>query len=57
MKKRLVVCCDGTWNELRSSYPTNVVKLAQSVKYVAEDGTPQIVFYQQGLERQSSKRG
>jgi len=49
MKKRLVVCCDGTWNELRSSYPTNVVKLAQSVKYIADDGTPQIVFYQPGL--------
>ncbi len=49
MKKRLVVCCDGTWNELKSSYPTNVVKMAQSVKYIADDGTPQIVFYQEGV--------
>ncbi|MBE9229120.1 DUF2235 domain-containing protein [Phormidium sp. LEGE 05292] len=54
MKKRLVVCCDGTWNQLRSSYPTNVVKLAQSVKYITDDGTPQIVFYQQGLGTEDS---
>ncbi|MBX9256331.1 DUF2235 domain-containing protein [Desmonostoc muscorum CCALA 125] len=47
-KKRLVVCCDGTWNELTSSYPTNVVKFAGSVKYTASDQTPQLVFYLSG---------
>ncbi len=47
--KRLVVCCDGTWQKLSSSYPTNVVKIAQAVKPVGNDGTPQIVFYDEGL--------
>jgi uncharacterized protein (DUF2235 family) len=47
--KRLVVCCDGTWQDLRSPYPSNVVKLAQSVKPIASDGTPQIVFYDEGI--------
>ncbi|MGA9380955.1 MAG: DUF2235 domain-containing protein, partial [Phormidium sp.] len=47
-KKRLVVCCDGTWHELTSSYPTNVLKLARLVKYTAGDRTPQLVFYSSG---------
>lgn len=51
--KRLVVCCDGTWNEL-SRYPTNVAKLAQSVKPFAQttdshEKIAQIVYYQPGL--------
>lgn len=47
-KKRLVVCCDGTWNELGSSYPTNVVKFARLIKYTADDQTPQMVHYISG---------
>ncbi|GBL15555.1 hypothetical protein MTo_02869 [Microcystis aeruginosa NIES-1211] len=47
-KKRLVVCCDGTWNQLASSYPTNVVKFARLVKHSADDQTPQIVHYISG---------
>ncbi|MFN9671341.1 MAG: phospholipase effector Tle1 domain-containing protein, partial [Microcystis sp.] len=47
-KKRLVVCCDGTWNELATSYPTNVVKFARLVKYTAADQTPQMVHYISG---------
>ncbi|SKB12849.1 conserved hypothetical protein [Planktothrix sp. PCC 11201] len=47
-KKRLVICCDGTWNQPASSYPTNVIKFAQSVKYTADDQTPQIVLYLSG---------
>lgn len=46
--KRLIVCCDGTWNKL-GLYPTNVVKMAQIVKPVAKDGISQVVFYQEGL--------
>lgn len=48
-KKRLVVCCDGTWERLDSLYPTNVVKFAHSIKYMAEDQTPQIVYYLPGI--------
>ncbi len=47
--KRLVVCCDGTWQKLSSSYPTNVVKIAQAVKPVGNDRTPQSVFYDEGI--------
>ncbi|MFB2837781.1 DUF2235 domain-containing protein [Floridanema evergladense] len=51
-KKRLVVCCDGTWHELTSAYPTNVLKLARLVKYTADDQTPQLVFYSSGFSRE-----
>jgi uncharacterized protein (DUF2235 family) len=49
--KRLVVCCDGTWQELTSNYPTNVAKIAQAVKTVTTDinSMPQIVFYGAGI--------
>lgn len=53
MRKRLVVCCDGTWNRADQvsngrPCPTNVVKLAYRV--AKRDGqTPQIVFYDQGV--------
>jgi uncharacterized protein (DUF2235 family) len=49
--KRLVVCCDGTWNEL-SRYPTNVVKLAQAVEPCDATGIAQVVYYQPGLGTQ-----
>ncbi len=47
--KRLVVCCDGTWQQLASPSPSNIIKLAQTVKPIASDGTPQIVFYDEGI--------
>lgn len=53
--KRLVICCDGTWQQLTSAYPSNVVKLAQSVKSIASDGVTQIVFYDEGIGSESHK--
>lgn len=47
--KRLIVCCDGTWQKLSSNYPTNVIKITQGIKLLAEDKTPQIVFYDEGI--------
>jgi uncharacterized protein (DUF2235 family) len=53
MGKRLVLCCDGTWNKADQASnghpcPTNVVKLAY--RAAKRDGaTPQIVFYDQGV--------
>ena len=48
--KRLIVCCDGTWQKLDSEYPTNVVKIAQATKPLCEDKiTQQIVFYDEGV--------
>lgn len=49
MKKRLIVCCDGTWQHLGNSTLTNVAKFAQAVAPIGEDGTPQIVFYDEGI--------
>ncbi len=51
--KRLVVCCDGTWNEPTDSptsqHPTNVFKLAQSIPAQDQTGMPQVVYYARGL--------
>jgi uncharacterized protein (DUF2235 family) len=52
--KRIVICCDGTWNRadrvVKNGEPcvTNVVKLA--VRVAKRDGaTPQIIYYDQGV--------
>ncbi len=52
--KKLVVCCDGTWNQAdqvrQDGQPcvTNVVKIA--VRVAKRDGdTPQIIYYGQGV--------
>jgi uncharacterized protein (DUF2235 family) len=43
--KRLIVCCDGTWQKNSSPYPSNVAKFLQAVK--TSDTT--IVFYGEGV--------
>jgi uncharacterized protein (DUF2235 family) len=47
--KRLVVCCDGTWQSLDNRYPTNVLKIAQAITQSDGDGVPQVVFYDSGV--------
>ncbi|HEY4200564.1 MAG TPA: DUF2235 domain-containing protein [Devosiaceae bacterium] len=47
--KRLVIFCDGTWNRLSAKWPTNVVRAASAVLPVAPDGTPQLVYYGEGI--------
>ncbi|WP_204103257.1 MULTISPECIES: DUF2235 domain-containing protein [Spirulina sp. CCY15215] len=49
MQKRLIVCCDGTWQTLESAYPTNVVKIAQGIKTQDSQEIPQILYYDEGL--------
>jgi uncharacterized protein (DUF2235 family) len=54
MSKRLVLCCDGTWNtpdqvSQGRPCPTNVTKLALAVADAAEDGTKQCLFYHRGV--------
>ena len=51
--KRLVVCCDGTWNTPEMACPTNVVKIAQAVTEVDRDGIQQILFYDEGIGTQN----
>ena len=52
--KRIIVCCDGTWNRADQESagapcPTNVVKLAYRIAKRSADGTSQIIFYDQGV--------
>ncbi|HBL28855.1 MAG TPA: hypothetical protein DD490_18635 [Acidobacteria bacterium] len=58
--KRIVICLDGTWNSpeqdkddgkgTRPRYkPTNVLKTFRSILPTAEDGTPQVAFYLEGV--------
>ena len=47
--RRLVFCCDGTWNHIESAHPTNVLKLARAIPGVAADGVAQVVFYLEGV--------
>jgi uncharacterized protein (DUF2235 family) len=46
--KRIVVCCDGTWNRPDARSPTNVSKMARAV--ADRDGeTKQLVLYHRGV--------
>ena len=55
-RKRIIVCCDGTWlnsdNMLRNGeleLPSNVTRITRAIKAKSADGIPQVVFYQQGV--------
>ncbi len=43
--KRLIVCSDGTWQKINTPYPTNVVKITQSI--VPDPAN--LVFYGEGI--------
>ena len=55
--KRLVIFCDGTWNDLRMPHLTNVARLAKCVKPTGglDVGSersvevPQVVYYDEGV--------
>jgi hypothetical protein len=49
-KRRLIACCDGTWNMPdRHGHTTNVVRLVRSIRSCAQAGISQIVFYHPGV--------
>ncbi len=61
MPKRVVVCCDGTWNtpdELsgKQPAPTNVTKLALAISSHDAAGVAQRVFYHPGVGTKRSER-
>jgi len=61
MPKRLVVCCDGTWNTpdgLNNGQPapTNVTKLALAVSSRDAAGVEQRMFYHPGVGTRRSER-
>ena len=43
--KQLIVCSDGTWQKIASPYPTNVIKITQSI----DPNPDNIVFYGEGI--------
>ena len=49
--KRLVVCCDGTWNKQDNQTVTNIEKLARTVQSDADltGGVHQLVYYVSGV--------
>ncbi|MCL4523115.1 MAG: DUF2235 domain-containing protein [Acidobacteria bacterium] len=47
--KRLVVCCDGTWNKPDQPHPTNVVKVATTLLQSDSAGVTQLLFYDPGV--------
>jgi len=53
MKKRIVICADGTWNrpeeDISKDFPTNVLRLARAIDPYGADGVPQQVFYDWGI--------
>ncbi|KAI1769038.1 hypothetical protein GGR53DRAFT_274392 [Hypoxylon sp. FL1150] len=67
MKKRIVVCCDGTWQNSDNGYikptssnpipslqiPSNVTRISRAFKRNCSDGTFQIIYYQSGVGSRS----
>ena len=49
MMRHLVVCCDGTWNTLEEVSDTNVARLRNALAETAEDGSPQLSYYDTGV--------
>ncbi|UAW99454.1 DUF2235 domain-containing protein [Halopseudomonas nanhaiensis] len=50
IKRRLILCLDGTWNSNdKSDAITNVVKLMRLIPCIGADGISQIVYYDRGV--------
>lgn len=47
-KKKLVIFCDGTWNE-PTERGTNVVRMLQATDFLDADGNPQLTHYIAGV--------
>ena len=43
--RKLIVCSDDTWQKITSPYPTNVVKITQSIATDPDN----LVFYGEGI--------
>jgi uncharacterized protein (DUF2235 family) len=57
--KRIVICCDGTWNtpdrkDGDAAAPSNVVKVARAVLPVDSEGHTQVVYYDEGVGARGS---
>ena len=48
--RKLIVCCDGTWNKpFQDGGPTNVVKIVRAIRPVDDQGVAQLVYYHPGV--------
>lgn len=47
--KRIAICCDGTWNRLDAANVTNVVRIAEAIDAHSDDGSHQVVYYDEGV--------
>ena len=47
--KRIIVCCDGTWNNPEQKHATNVAVIARLILPADPSGDPQVVFYDWGV--------
>src|SRR6266540_1375162 len=56
MSKRLVLCCDGTWNTAEQKSPTNVTKLYNALAREDAAGNEQRPFYHVGVGVKPSER-
>ncbi|KAI0458317.1 hypothetical protein F5B21DRAFT_22857 [Xylaria acuta] len=62
-RKRIVVCCDGTWQNSddgrigssgkKLQVPSNVTRISRCFKRTCSDGTFQIIYYQSGVGSRS----
>jgi uncharacterized protein (DUF2235 family) len=60
MSKRIVICCDGTWNtpdrkDGDAVAPSNVVKLARAIRSLDDEGVVQVVYYDEGVGARGSR--
>ena len=58
-KKKLIVCCDGAWNDrISSDSPlTNVSRISRLITDTDDDGIPQVVYYHTGVGSGTSPAG
>ena len=56
MPKRLVVCCDGTWNSPDEKNPTNVSKIALAIAPSDASGKEQRTYYGSGVGTRKNER-
>jgi uncharacterized protein (DUF2235 family) len=54
--KRVVVCCDGTWNTVSQTCPTNVARLYEAIADVGTDGVEQHAYYHPGVGTSPEER-
>ena len=59
--KRLVVCCDGTWNRPDQTKqgvaaPTNVAKISLALADEDDAGNPQVLHYEAGVGTRRGER-